>query len=711
MSLKRKRVSFKPPLKGENVFNTRPRLASLGKIGVILACLMIAVPLWNLPPTRLGYYSQIEVCLIAFWGFSAASALWLYFLWRKNPRLLQFVSQLPLVWGPLLLGMLTLFLSPFHALPLRDFTGSPHIAEGILTFISSGLMVGHFSVLTRISFYRKIIFAVAFIVGLTISMLTIIGNMESPFISWRYWAWSPFLFPDFLAFVDIALLAIYLYMRQNLKNQTSFICLGDGVAFCLFSLIAYYASNKSLGYGLVIAGVTSFGIQLFPVPWRKFLLLLSFFGLSLSMTLLIAFYDVFSQALPESLKSLGHMTTIMSRTWLSKVTFIDLWYTSFGLEWVQQVLMGKGWGTFANISAANMFLIDQSSLFSGQEYQPSWEIVNRDLLHTHNILTNFFHSLGLIGLGAYAYTHYKLLHSLSRNYFLLGTFFFIAYQIQLLFWFQFTMTLPLTLLALSLFFKHPVPSKWATLLKPKFLIGFASCLLLFTGIQTTISWGYQHGLTTQNARSTKNLVSEFLDAPYWHLEVLLGAQRQVAIARIYATALQNEFEKSPQELLYQSLRLVNYLKSLPRGANYLSNNLAINILSELASKPETVRYLNAQAFQTWEQLAKDHIAIMPYRTDILLPFFNFYQTLGKGSVVLDLSQQIYNHNPNDPLALWFIGSSLLKNPSRFDEALCILQESLNKGIERFMPVPQMLKVKIMQHSKLCPSKNSYHFLY
>ncbi len=147
------------------------RLLSLSQVGVTLACLALLVPLCSLPPTRFGYYSQVEACLIAFWTISAATGLWVYFLEKKYPRLVYHTSKLPIVWGPLLLGVATLLISPFHALPLRDFTGYPHIAEGILTFIASGILACNFSILTRIATYRKIIFATALLVGLTIAPL------------------------------------------------------------------------------------------------------------------------------------------------------------------------------------------------------------------------------------------------------------------------------------------------------------------------------------------------------------------------------------------------------------------------------------------------------------------------------------------------------------------------------------------------------------
>ena len=672
----------------------------LGHSGIILGCLFFLAPLCSLPPARLGYYNQVESPLLAFWLSSAFSGVWIYFLWKKNPRLACHTSKLPVVWGPLLLGVATILISPFHALPLRDFVGSPHMGEGGLTFIASGIMASHFSILTRISFYRKIIFITALLVGLLISAFTIIGAAESPFINWRYWSWSPFFFPDFLAFIDIALITIYLYWRKDLKGMHLF---KDSVATCCFALITYYASNKSLGYGMIIAAASSFGIWFFPASWRRRLLHFSFFGLSIFITLLITFYDDFSHALPESLKSLGHIPTLLSRTWLSKVTLIDLWHAPLSWDWVHQLLIGKGWGTFNNTAASNMFLIDQVSLFSGKDYNPSWELVNRDLLHTHNILTSFLHSLGLIGVSLYFYIQYKLVGSLCRNNFLLGSTFLICYQVQILFWFQFILTVPFALLAFSLFFRERSQTPWAFLFKPKWMLGFCVCLLLFVGLQGAITIGYE-GLKNQK-ESTAKLATKLILAPYVRLEAPFGAQRQVALARIYATAMQEELKNTPQILVTKSLQLVNHLKLLRKEGNYLASNLAINILSELASNPETLKLFNTQTFKIWEQLTKDHVTLMPYRSDILLPFFNLYQTLGKEAFVLDVTREITEQNPHDSIALWFMGSSLLKNPTHFDKAMCILQKSVREGVERFMPVPPALKTKIMTHAKVCPTYN------
>ncbi|MDF3034034.1 MAG: hypothetical protein K0R76_988 [Alphaproteobacteria bacterium] len=695
---------MRPARKEKPVVNPAPSLSAphpqgrslpLGKIGVSLATLCLLIPLCSLPPLRFGYYNQFETCLIAFWFFSALVCLWTYFLGKHHPRLVSHTFRLPIVWGPLLLGMATLFLSPFHVLPFRDFTGSPHIAEGALTFIASGMMVSHFSILTRIPTYRTIIMVTAFMVGLTISALTIIGGMESPVISWRYWQWAPYFFHDFLAFIDIALAALYLSIRKNLKGKYGY----DILALTLFALVTYYASNKSLGYGIVLSILSVVGIWLFPPAWKRNLLHLSFFGLSVALTLLIVFYDDVSKALPESLKSLGHLSTITSRTWLSKVTFADLTADPLSWQWVQHLLIGQGWGTFNNIAASNMFLIDQVSIFNGQDYKPSWELVHRDLLHTHNILTNYFHSVGILGVSLYLYIQYKIINSLPQKGFLIGTAFLMAYQVQLLFWFQFMITVPFTLLAFSVLFRQRTPVVWPFLLKSKTMLGFSAFLLLFASLQAAITWGYHNH---QEIQPTVESVKELTTAPYVQWEAHLGAQRQVSLARRLATTLQEELQKDPQDLVAQSLKLVGHLAALPTEGNYLANNVAINILSELASKPERATYFSAETFKLWEQLAKDHIALMPYRSDILLPFFNFYQALGKEAFVLNFTKMICDQNPRDPVGLWFMGSSLLKNSSRFDEGMCMLQKAIDQGIERFMPVPPVLKSKVMTHAKLCP---------
>jgi len=667
-------------------------------MGIVLACLFFFIPISCLPPFRLGYYSQVETSIIAFWGLGGASSLWLYFLHKKNPGLVLQSAKLPLVWGPILLGLATALFSLFHPLPLRDFVGSGQIGEGGLTFIASGIMAAHFSIIARIGLYRKLIFSIAVCVGLVISALSLIASMDSPFISWRYWRWAPFSFPDFLAFIDIALLASYLYMRKGFKNIPY---LYDILALSIFTFVGYHAHNKSLNYGLVIAGLSTLIIWITPNLWKRPLLQVCFFGLTLSLTLLVVFYDEFSLFLPESLKSLGQLSTLTSRTWLSKVTLVDLWVSPLNDQWLQEVLIGRGWGTFSNISAANMFLLDQVSLFAGNDYHPSWELIDRDLMHTHNIITTIFHSVGLGGISLYLYTQYKLINSLSRTVFLLGSAYLIAYQIQLLFWFQFVMTLPFTLFALSLLFRERASSRWASVLKPKVLLGFASLLLIFTFLQGFVAVGYKYGIMHRVVKSNIPLIDVLTSAPYVSLESSFGGQRLVGLSRLYSIDMRGEFEKSPEKLVTQSLRIVNNLNSLPKGGNILANTVAINILSELASNPETLKLLDAQTYKTWEQLAKDHITFMPYRSDILLPFFNLYQTLGKENLVFDLTREINRQNPHDSIALWFMGSSLLKNPSRFDEGMCTLQKALREGVERFMPIPPPLKSKIAKEARYC----------
>lgn len=680
------------------IFNKRAW--SLGRLGALLAALYFIIPLCSLPPLRSGYFAQVESGIFAFWALSAMSFLWLYLLAQKKPFLLKKCVQLPIVWGPIIFGFLTLGLSLFHPLPLRDFVGSGQIGEGGISFLACGGMACLFTIITRIKPYRNLLFFIAVCVGLLISILTILGSMDSPIISWRYWTWAPFFFPDFLAFIDIALVSGYCILRKQLKGLTY---LNDFIAFMLFLGIAYYSNNKSLTYGIILAGISTGIIILFPIAWRYFMLKIAFFGLTIFMTVLIIFYDDFSKMLPESLKALGHLSTITSRTWLSKVTLVDIWLTPINAKWIQDVVCGKGWGTFSNISAANMFLIDQVSIFYGKEYQPSWEIVTRDLMHTHNVMTNIFHSIGILGIGLYLYIQNKLINSLSKHIFIIGSTFLIAYQLQLLFWFQFVMTIPFTLYTLSLVCRQASPTFLSNAFKPKLMI-VSSCLLIsFAGVQAYIMFGYKKGLIQYAyvVHSNTALVEKLTMAPYVHLESYLGSQRQVAIARAYSLALQRELAKSPQHLVIQSEKIVSYLGSLPKGGNYLANNVALNILSELAFKPETLKYFTKDMYTSWEKLAHEHVKFMPFRSDILLPFFNLYQTLGKEKVVMNLTLTILEQNPRDPIALWFTGSSRLKIPEEFDCGMYLLQRSIQFGVERLMPIPQPLKDKVMTYTSSC----------
>jgi hypothetical protein len=232
----------------------------------------------------------------------------------------------------------------------------------------------------------------------------------------------------------------------------------------------------------------------------------------------------------------------------------------------------------------------------------------------------------------------------------------------------------------------------------------SSCLLIiFAGIQACIMVGYKKGLMlyAYAVNSNATLVDKFTLAPYVHLESYLGSQRQVGIARAYSLALQHEFAKSPQNLVIQSEKIVSYLSALPKGGNYLANNVALNILSELASKPETLKFFTKDMYILWEKMAHEHVKFMPFRSDILLPFFNLYQELGKENVVLNLTLTILEQYPRDPIALWFTGSSQLKNPKGFDCGMYLLQRSIQFGVERLMPIPKPLKEKIMTYTSAC----------
>jgi hypothetical protein len=649
-------------------------------LGLINACLFFMVPLCSLPPARMGYYRQIETSVILFWFLAGLAGLWLYGAVKKYTRLVNRIFQFPVVWGPILLGVLTIILSVFHSLPFRDFIGPAQMGEGALTFIASGIVAAQFSMLMRITSARRIILAIAFIIGVLICGLTIIGSQESPFPGWQYWNWSPFFFPDFLAFIIIAVFGSYLYVRNSLINY-KIPC--DILAVFLCGTVTYYTSNKSLTYGWVISALVLTILNFLPNRLKQKFIHLCFFGLSVFFTFLISFYDDFSLALPENLKFLGNIHSLVSRTWLSKVTFIELWHEPLTWNSLKGIFIGHGWGTFGNVSTSNMFLIPKVGLFTGNNYDPTWELVNRDLLHTHNVLTNLFHSAGVLGIAGYLYTQYKLVNSISKTLLKSATAFLIAYQIQVLFWFQFLMTIPFTILAFTLFFRTPAPCWTSRLVKPAGLKIYGVLLIIFSGLQGWVTTGYNNNLMNSSLPSTPEKIEELVTSSYGTLEAAFGAQRQVALARIYGSNLQKEFENAPEKVFVHSLKLVRYLKSLPVQGNYLANNVALNIMSEIALRAD-IRNMED--------------------SDTLIPFFNFCQKQGKNNIVLDISGRILERNSCDPVALWFRGSSQMNSSSHFEEGMCQLQKAINNGIERFMPVSETLKSKIAHHSRFCPDR-------
>jgi hypothetical protein len=687
---------------------TRNKRLVLSGFGLFL--LLFLVPLSGIPPFRFGYYVQVEPVICAFWFTGGLCGLWSLIFNYHRPYLAKKIWQIPLVWGWIPIILMSAILSVFHPLPLQYWTGSGQLAEGILTFTSAMFMSFLLVFLIKTRKFRKYVFFVFLISGALLSGLTILGSFESPILSYRNWFWAPLFFPDYIAFFVVSLVALYWIYRKEFKDNLFYhLILLSCIAF-----FGYYASNKSLGYGFFISFTALIALEL---PLFKKLLyqtkLYIFYCVStLSLTFVILLYDKISPFLPSTLSNL---LTLQSRTYLTKVAIIDFFYKTFNFSFLFELFLGKGWGKYPDALIANVFLLKEVSLYSGKDWNPNWEFVTRDLLHSHNFIIETFLSVGLLGLLLYFVIQYFIVASLRKDLKRIGAFFFLSLAILLTFWFQMFLTIPYVLLIMAFLFSKPSSTfpqlKFSWIQKGSMMM--VPLLLIWSLIHGVMVYQVSKRFFAKDTHDLPRAISSFLSPSFVSAyETAIGARRRVAIGRLYSkdiiARLHKQKTASTSEMFETSLQIAKKLHTTinPEG-NYYSLIATMSIFSELAvsEKTKLIFAANEENLKEWTEVAQKFIHVMPFRSDILMTYFHFLAQHHHDEELVRFCKAILTLKPSDPIALWFLGASLLQSGSHFDDGICLLKKALKNNLTHYMPIPPQKVKEIEEISVLCPKEN------
>ncbi|MBS0185484.1 MAG: hypothetical protein JSS34_03955 [Proteobacteria bacterium] len=688
------------------------------RLGAAILVAFLITPLLGLPPTRFGFYPQLGMIIPCIWFLGGCAGLWSCYILQKNPYLSLRIFKMPIVWGPFLLSGLTLGLSIFHPLPLRNWVGANQVPEGILTFLTIGFTSFVAVVVYYMKRYNKLILKVAVGTLVILAILTIIGAPNSFIEVLRGWEWAPLYFDDYLIFIMMGTCGIYLALRSKFHHPF----LWDALFILLMGTLFGFIQNSTLkGAAFISIGVCATFFILAKLgfkSWQKIFLALIPIGLMIGITTGIVFYDEL-----QEIFSIPFYSTLESRTNLIRAVYVNFTNMPIDLSSIKDLLIGRGWGGYGDAVTSNLFLIEKVALYKTGSFDPSWEFISRDLMHSHNSLAEIFNALGLLGVMALFGINIALFQSIRQDTFMGGLFYLVMILVLELLWFQLPNTIPFTVLGSAFllrrsFFPFKIGKKLILGDKKKKYAALSIKVLSFLMMSWALFYGvldYQmhEKLALRPERSLFLSMQNYLNSPFTAFEALIGGSRQVGYARSVTYEFVRAVRQSPKEdygpAVRASLSIAqDLIKNFSRGGNANAHTVANNIYGEMAISPETKTYFfhSLEPFQNWKSAAQSLIKFVPFRADILIPHLSVLMERGQEKEVLDLSERILKKDPSHPVALWYKGGVLVGRDRTFQEGICNLQEGIYFGIERFMPIPKDEKEKIMSVNILCGfSKN------
>lgn len=568
----------------------------------------------------------------------------------------------PLSVGFFLLALLSLFgVSQNSLVPLG---GINEIREGTATFLSLAILI---NVGRKTDFQNIPLWIVPVIYGL----ITIAGCN-----GWLHI--KTYIFLDIAAFPLLASLPLYVNFRKSLVQH---VYVWDAVYAAAFFYLLKYCDNVAA----VIACICAF-VFVFLLPIAKsFIRFLprkdGFYvvlGLSAISIMILVSWTFFSQLLPQ----------LQSRTLLGIVSVLQ-YFDHFDWSKLSHVFFGYGWGSYQEFPVLNLFKLEDFSMYVDGNFNPNWEFLERNLLHTHNLILETFVSSGLLGVGLLLTIIYKWINNIDAKDWS-GRFFAVSYLILLSAWFQ---TPPV--LIFSLFAMIFVQEKDSYQLKvPRivwifcgaFLITF-SCAEFWSSIALN-----RHKLTTVQAFEED--MHSFINDPAHSYDKWSTYKSSNMVIGRFMLGLNAVTEADIKYLpgIEKALVLAtkDYLTSYQKR-NVVSSVHIINLCNTFGNLSMVKFSSDSEFFKVFKKVVLEHIYRFPERVDMAIGFLNLcFNKLEDPEEVGEISRAILAVSSNHPVGLWFEGLANLSLGMNKVQSVEKMRLAINYGLSRYMPIPKEL---------------------
>ena len=667
-------------------------------LGIFIAFFFL--PLAAIPPFRIGFFEQLESIFVSLWFCGFFAGVWNLLFYYKYPNLTTVLWRLPVIWTPLPLMILSMFRSIFLPTPLLSWVGNPQLVDGIFTIISLMFIAPPLILLIKLKPLKKIIFFTFIVSALILATLTIIGNLESPFLHYRAWKWAPLFFADFLGYL-VPCLIVMTWKYRTLVQQRYVHYMHYLFSFVVIILVTHYSCNKTVYYALCVGLITYpiLRIPIFPkiIFQRKLTFIL--FSAMIFMTIGILLCDQFQAEI-----TLLHLPypTLESRMHLGKMIFLDLFLRPWDTSFFTDIFFGRGWGSYHNNLASNAFLDSTFGIFSSGQWKPTCEFLTRDLINSHNILLEYFNATGLIGLSLFAYSKYLMILSLRKNDFFVGTIFLLSTSVLFVFWFQMPNTLPYMLMSTLLLFSN------ATVLKLPIMIQNFRDLLISTKLWVFMVFsgtGMLLFIITFHLYSQLNITNkfcidkpeqnyeeaiDFFQSPLMKADHIFGGFRHTGMANLISDKIINDIETKKTHHIRQSVeQLITIADVLIASYKGNKNSLltSMNIYSSISNNMPNVEKTD-HFIKKWHALANTLLHYLPYRSDIMIPYLSYLTHTKQWDRLNIVANKLQKVNHNDPIATWYKGLYLLSFDHSYYDGILMLQKALKLNIVRFLPIPE-----------------------
>ncbi len=649
------------------------------RIGIGITALSLFLSLFivflALPPFHTGVWFQSEPVIIGLHIVSAIACAGVTLLILSNRTRYFYIIKHPFVLFPAFLGIWSVLVSPFASVPVLSWLGYPCQGEGILWYFDLASLIAAGIGVNEYSGIRRGIAWISTAAAWTVTGLTIYGNFRHP-----AWQWSPYWFPDYIAFYGIfAIIILTTYIRpDSFMAQAGCLSAGGGI-------VVLSDNRAAILLSLILIPLTWGMLSYLRQRQKRFVRLYAagpIIAIPIFLTVGISLYEIHRTETHP--KKQIQSDSLSSRSLQNRVIFLSF------QDKPSALFTGYGWGHYADqlIAYAN-----QDAVFLNAEGPERLDSLDREYFHSHNDFAEALLSSGVIGM----LLLWGLLISLpfcckDSQIALAGTSAVLTAGLSAV-WFQLPGSLPFMALAFAGFQNRKEEYKVP-------LSGFAAGTVIL--ISVFLIQIYAVTITCYQSIKVRNIVLEKISYPDKMLSltsddlVAYAGPGGVHFTRIFLRMLVNARINHGRDISSLLFKFFNAQEQLFQSDKkmslrfYSSGILARGELAFSISHPDFLKY-----FADWREQLDLFLKLAPHRTDMASLYLLWLFREQKEVEMLDIANQIFEKDSKDPVGLFFSGLALAAKPDGKEIGLKRMRESIDRGIERIMPLDSQLKQQIL----------------
>lgn len=648
--------------------------------GVILSFATFIVAIRGI---GVGLWPQSETPMAAIHFCASLCLIGLMLLLMRSKPIWPHLKS-PLVLIPFLIGTLSLVLLPFSDSQVLSFLGAVQTGEGVVWWFDISVLSAGSMLLWRLPRWRKAIITAAIFSFCVCFILSV-----SHFYLKHFYA--PLFFPDYLAFPVLAFMPfVYLHWSREQK----------GISFH----ILFYVALNALLFSTRNYTMTAFGLIAPVFFWilssrlnERFYKILSFSAIAVIPLFCIFLFLVIPQFHTDqgyyNYATTGAFRTIASRAYLIQVSLDSQ------IEAPATFLTGYGWGKYSD-HLARYQPTQWLDLINFNRAQ--WDGLVDEHFHSHNMFIDTLNAIGILGcvLLFLYYLSFALRAKKSmKNMAVLQSAGFMAW-VSL--WFYLPIHLPFLVFAATSGCNRSAPKFLKKLLLPKtILIGLSSVIALMQAgsgvliLRTALNTNDYDASPVPVEKIHQDCTMDYNDfgAGGSRLSKLLLDRVRYTVD-LADTANQTPEKKEGPETIPEHVASINHLFCQSKEYGRINHASTKLTLATLMSRGEMLLGLydymdeptRSYYYNGWEGDLKEWLDYAPLRSDIATPYLLYHMIHGEDDHSNAIIDQIYEHNSEDPVGLWFKGLAALNQPENTKQGLDMMRKALDRGIKRFIVV-------------------------